>query len=317
MKGRELKIVFGGTPDFAAAHLKALLDGSYNVVGVYTRQDKAQGRGQKIVASPVKELALSHDIPVFQPTDFKSAQSIAEFQALQADLFVVVAYGIILPSAILNIPTHGCINVHGSLLPKYRGAAPIQRAIYNGDLETGVTIMQMDEGLDTGDMLLKKHLPILPTDTSGSLFERLVPLGCQALIEIIDTIAQGKAQKVPQEENNSSYATKISKDEARISFTAHNAQTLVNHIRAFHPWPVANILIDNTIIKIHQATAIPQDANLPPGSIVSADKNGIRIATKQGLIQLDKIQFPGKKVVNAADAINGHKDLFKIGSILS
>ena len=212
---KPLNIIFAGTPDFAAQHLQALLNSSHNVIAVYTQPDKPAGRGKKLQASPVKQLAEQHHIPVYQPKSLRKAEAQSELIALHADVMVVVAYGLILPQAVLDAPTYGCLNVHGSLLPRWRGAAPIQRAIWAGDTQTGVTIMQMDAGLDTGDMLHKVSCEILPTETSASLYNKLAELAPPALIEVLDHLGNGKFTAEKQDDTQSNYADKLSKEEAK------------------------------------------------------------------------------------------------------
>ncbi len=316
MPAKDLRIVFGGTPDFAAEHLKVLLNNGYNVVGVYTQPDKISGRGQKITASPVKELALAHGISVFQPVSLKNQEATDQMASLTPDVFVVVAYGLILPKAVLDLPKFGCINIHGSLLPKYRGAAPIQRSIFNGDQTTGITVMQMNEGLDTGDIIHTKSIDILDTDTSETLFKRMMPLGCTALLETLELIASGKAKGIPQEEEKASYAEKLTKEEAMINFT-ESAEKICRRIRAYIPWPTANFKLGNETIKIHQAAAIKDKISAEPGTVISSDKTGIKVSTGDGILVLNTLQFAGKKPMKVSDILNGHKDLFKPGTILS
>ena len=234
----KLKLIFAGTPDFAARHLAALLSSGHEVVAVYTQPDKPAGRGQKLTASPVKELALAHDLPVYQPASLRNEAAQAELAALGADLMVVVAYGLILPKAVLDTPRLGCINVHGSLLPRWRGAAPIQRSIWAGDAETGVTIMQMDVGLDTGAMIRKVTCPIASDETSASLYDKLAGLGPQALVDTLDAMAAGDTAAEPQDDALANYAEKLSKEEARIDWSM-DAVAIARCIRAFNPWPIS------------------------------------------------------------------------------
>ncbi len=312
---KKLRIVFGGTPDFAAEHLKALINEEQNVIAVYTQPDRQSGRGHKLTASPVKEVALQHNIPVEQPLNFRQTADVDIFRKYAPDLFIVVAYGIILPREILEIPTFGCINVHGSLLPKYRGAAPIQRAIFNGDSETGVTVMQMNEGLDTGDIILKSTCSIDPSDTSETLFNKLIPVGCKALSEVVSQIASGTARNCPQDENYATYAAKISKEEAVIDWNL-SAQEIDRRIRTYVPWPTAKIHINDLVIKVHQATVIPEDSGKTPGTVISADHSGIHVATGNGTLILEMLQMPGKKIMKASDILNGYSSLFTAGRSL-
>ena len=314
MPDRNLRILFGGTPDFAAAHLKHLLDRGYNVVGVYTQPDRISGRGRKLTPSPVKELALERGLPVAQPENFQTEASIEEFASFRPDLFVVVAYGIILPRAVLDMPSKGCINVHGSLLPKYRGAAPIQRSIFFGDRQTGVTIMQMNEGLDTGDIILSKSLEILPDDTTESLFRRLEPVGCTALTEAIESIAAGTAARVPQNESDATYARKITQEEAKINFR-EPADMICRRVRTYIPWPGAFIRVGSQNVKILKASVTENAMGLGAGTVISLDRNGIAVAAGYNAVLLETLQFPGKKPASAADIINGRRELFMPGTV--
>lgn len=309
-----LKIVFAGTPEFAALHLSALLDTPYEIVGVYTQPDRPAGRGKKLQASAVKQVAQANELPIFQPESLKTPESQQVLAELGADIMIVVAYGLILPKAVLDTPRLGCLNVHGSLLPKWRGAAPIQRAIWAGDKETGVTIMQMDEGLDTGAMLLKQALPIEPLDTSASLYTKLAEIGPKALIDTLHKLTELTAES--QDEAQVSYAHKLSKQEAKINWS-ESAQQLERNIRAFNPWPVAFFSIQDTNIKVHQGQVEAlENAKFAAGEIVRADKNGILVATgNQGLL-LTSLQLPGKKPLSAADILNARKDWFIAGHTL-
>ncbi|MER1719940.1 methionyl-tRNA formyltransferase, partial [Proteus terrae] len=250
-----LRIIFAGTPDFAARHLAALLSTQHRVVGVLTPPDKPAGRGKKLTISPVKALALTHNIPVYQPVSLKPEENHEWIVAQQADIMIVVAYGMILPKAVLEIPRLGCLNVHGSLLPKWRGAAPIQRSLWAGDKETGVTIMQMDVGLDTGDMLYKASCPITSEDTSASLYEKLAELGPKALTTTLDLITSGKIKAEKQDDNLANYAQKLSKEEAKIDWSL-SAEQIERCIRAFNPWPMSFFMLDEQPVKVWKAQAI-------------------------------------------------------------
>lgn len=311
-----LRILFAGTPDFAARHLQALIDSEHEVIGVYTQPDRPAGRGKQLKASEVKQLALAHNLPVFQPERLKGEAEQAELASLKADIMVVVAYGLLLPQAVLDTPKFGCINVHGSLLPLWRGAAPIQRSLQAGDAQTGVTIMQMDIGLDTGDMLLKSATPIEPNDTSASLYEKLAELGPKALLESLSKIEQGTALPVPQEDELATYAAKLSKAEAQLNWSL-SAQAIDLNIRAFTPWPGSQTLLGDKVIKVHQASPLAEETHSAPGTIVAAGKQGIDVATADGLIRLTKIQLPGKKPVAASDALNARADWFAVGCSFS
>jgi methionyl-tRNA formyltransferase len=310
-----LKIIFAGTPDFAARHLDALLASEHQVVGVFTQPDRPSGRGNKLTPGPVKVLAQSHDVPVFQPKSLKPEENQQLVADLQADIMVVVAYGLILPKAVLDMPRLGCINVHGSLLPRWRGAAPIQRSLWAGDSETGVTIMQMDVGLDTGDMLHKLSCPITPEDTSASLYDKLAELGPQGMLDTLDLLASGKAQPEVQDEALVSYAEKLSKEEARLDWSLSAAQ-LERCIRAFNPWPVSFFLIEDQPVKVWQASVLPHQ-NKQPGEIIHADKNGIQIATADGVLNLLSLQPAGKKAMSAQDLLNSRREWFATGTLLA
>ena len=310
-----LKIIFAGTPDFAARHLDALLASEHQVVGVFTQPDRPSGRGNKLTPGPVKVLAQAHDVPVFQPKSLKPEENQQLVADLQADIMVVVAYGLILPKAVLDMPRLGCINVHGSLLPRWRGAAPIQRALWAGDSETGVTIMQMDVGLDTGDMLHKLSCPITPEDTSASLYDKLAELGPQGMLDTLDLLANGKAQPEVQDEAQVSYAEKLSKEEARLDWSLSAAQ-LERCIRAFNPWPLSFYLIEDQPVKVWQASVLPHQ-NKQPGEIIHADKNGIQIATADGVLNLLSLQPAGKKAMSAQDLLNSRREWFATGTLLA
>ncbi|EOB2575035.1 methionyl-tRNA formyltransferase [Vibrio fluvialis] len=313
---QSLRIVFAGTPDFAARHLAALLSSEHEVIAVYTQPDRPAGRGKKLTASPVKNLALEHNIPVYQPENFKSDEAKQELAALNADIMVVVAYGLLLPKAVLDTPTLGCINVHGSILPRWRGAAPIQRSIWAGDAETGVTIMQMDVGLDTGDMLKIATLPIEASDTSGSMYDKLAELGPQALVECLSDIAQGTAVAVKQDDALANYAQKLSKEEAKIDWTL-SAQAIERCVRAFNPWPMSHFAVADNQIKVWQARVEAGSSNQAAGTILKADKTGIYVATGAEILVLESLQIPGKKALPVQDILNARASWFEVGSQLN
>ncbi|PHM67103.1 methionyl-tRNA formyltransferase [Xenorhabdus sp. KJ12.1] len=308
-----LRIIFAGTPDFAAHHLAALLKSQHKIVGVLTQPDKPAGRGKKLTPSPVKVLAEEHHVPVFQPITLRTEESQQWVMEQQADIMVVVAYGLILPQAVLDIPPLGCLNVHGSLLPHWRGAAPIQRAIWAGDKETGVTIMQMDAGLDTGDMLLKATCPITHEDTTASLYDKLADIGSDALLNTLSLITSGDSQ--PESQNNilATYAEKLSKDEARMDWNLSAIQ-LERCVRAFNPWPISYFLIDEQPIKVWEAHAIDGKSNQIPGTILHSDKKGIQVATIDGILNITQLQPPGKKAMSAADLLNSKREWFTPGN---
>ncbi|MEM6161072.1 methionyl-tRNA formyltransferase [Erwinia sp. P6884] len=310
-----LNIIFAGTPDFAARHLDALLASRHNVVGVFTQPDRPAGRGNKVTASPVKQLAEQHGLPVFQPKSLRPEENQQLVSALKADVMVVVAYGLILPAAVLAMPRLGCINVHGSLLPKWRGAAPIQRSLWAGDSETGVTIMQMDEGLDTGDMLYKLSCPIEATDTSATLYNKLAELGPEGMLNTLEQLAQGTAIPEVQDEALVSYADKLSKEEAKLNWSLSAAQ-LERCIRAFNPWPVSYFMIDDLPVKVWSASVLPH-VEKQPGEILQADKQGIQIATADGVLNIEVLQPAGKKAMTANDLLNSRRDWFSLGKVLA
>lgn len=311
-----LRIIFAGTPDFAARHLDALLSSEHQVVGVFTQPDRPAGRGKKLMPSPVKVLAEEKGLPVFQPASLRQQENQQLIADLNADVMVVVAYGLILPKAVLDMPRKGCINVHGSLLPRWRGAAPIQRSLWAGDEETGVTIMQMDVGLDTGDMLYKLSCPITAQDTSATLYAKLAELGPQGLLVTLQQLAQGTAQPQVQDEARVTYAEKLSKEEARIDWSLSAAQ-LERCIRAFNPWPMSWFMIDEQPVKIWQASVIPSATSAEPGTILDASKAGIQIATVDGILNLESLQPAGKKAMSAQDLLNSRREWFVPGNRLA
>ncbi|WP_272679009.1 methionyl-tRNA formyltransferase [Providencia sp. PROV019] len=311
-----LKIIFAGTPDFAAKHLAALLDTRHKVVGVLTRHDKPAGRGKKLTPSPVKVLAEEHQLPVFQPVSLKDSENQQWIKNQNADLMIVVAYGLILPQAVLDIPRLGCLNVHGSLLPRWRGAAPIQRSIWAGDTETGVTIMQMDAGLDTGDMLYKAICPITPNDTSASLYAKLAITGPEALIHTVEMLSSGQCIAEKQDESLANYAEKLSKEEARINWQ-DDAVHIERCIRAFNPWPMSYFIVEEQLIKVWQAEVLTEAHDKQPGTIISADKKGISIATGNGILNIIQLQPPGKKAMSAQDILNSRREWFIPEQILA
>ncbi|MGY0154574.1 methionyl-tRNA formyltransferase [Edwardsiella tarda] len=312
---QSLRIIFAGTPDFAARHLAALLGSEHQIVGVFTQPDRPAGRGNKLTPSPVKALAEQHALPVFQPASLRPAENQQLVADLQADVMVVVAYGLILPQAVLDMPRLGCINVHGSLLPRWRGAAPIQRALWAGDAETGVTIMQMDAGLDTGAMLLKLACPITQEDTSATLYDKLAELGPQGLLTTLAQLADGRAQAQQQDDALACYAEKLSKEEARLDWQLP-AEQLARCVRAFNPWPVSFFMLEGQPVKVWGANVLHQESDAQPGTIVGADKQGIAVATAQGVLLLTQLQPAGKKSMAARDLLNSRKESFLPGTLL-
>ena len=308
-----LRIIFAGTPDFAARHLHALIDSEHDIVGVYSQPDRPAGRGKKLKASDVKELALAHDLPVLQPQSLRSDEALAELTSLNADIMIVVAYGLLLPKAILDAPRLGCLNVHGSILPRWRGAAPIQRAIWAGDEDTGVTIMQMDEGLDTGDMLHISRCPIAADETSASLYTKLAELGPRALVQTINKLANGELIAEPQNDELANYAKKLSKEEANIDWTMDAVQ-IERNIRAFNPWPVCFTQMGEHSVKIYQASVVEQTG--PAGVVLSSDKNGIVVACGKQALSITQLQPQGKKPMAISDFLNGRSDWVTPGTVL-
>ena len=316
MSDSGLRIVFAGTPDFAAHHLQVLLQSKHQVVAVYTQPDRPAGRGKKLVASPVKQLALENNIAVLQPVNFKDAADQQQLKDLDADLMVVVAYGLLLPQVVLDTPKYGCINVHASLLPRWRGAAPIQRAVAAGDSESGITIMQMDIGLDTGDMLVTTRCPIDDSETGGSLHDKLMAQGGPALLQALAQIQAGTTQPEQQDDSLACYASKLSKAEAALDWSL-DAADLDRQIRAFNPFPVAYFTDGKDRIRVWQATPGSDNTGAAAGSIIRADSDAIEVACGNGSLQLQTLQLPGKKAMPINTILNGYKDRFAVGRQLN
>jgi len=314
-----MRIIFAGTPDFAATALATLLSAGHSIIAVYTQPDRPAGRGRKLKSGPVKALALEHKIPIEQPVNFKEPDSIDTLTNYNPDLMIVAAYGLLLPIKVLEAPTYGCLNIHASLLPRWRGAAPIQRAILAGDPQTGITIMQMNEGLDTGDMLLKLTTPIEVHDTGGSLHDRLADLGGEAILMVLNKLKADLLQPEKQDEKHVNYAKKLHKAEAWIDWT-QTATEIDRHIRAFNPWPTCQSHLADKIIRIHEAHIIdpnnpnstaPTENNV--GEILVYSKQGIDVQCGQGQLRLIKCQLPGSRAMHVADLHNGHPELFNSG----
>lgn len=299
-----MKIVFAGTPDFAVPTLQALINAGRNVCAVYTQPDRPAGRGRKLTASPVKAVAQNAGIPVFQPENFKSADALDPLRALAPDLIVVIAYGLILPQAVLDIPTRGCINVHGSLLPRWRGAAPIHRAVMAGDQETGITIMKVVKKLDAGDMLYKASTPIHPDDTSSSLHDRLSDMGAEALLHVVGQFEQGPVAAEPQDESQVTYAHKLDKNEAVLDWRLP-AIELDRKIRGLNAWPVAQTVFKGDVLRIWRSTVLNDNRHAPPGTVLCQD-HALDIATGQGVLRLLEVQLPGGKRISGNDFLNAH-----------
>ena len=304
-----LRVAFAGTPDFSVPALEALREAGYNVVGVLTQPDRPKGRGRQVAASPVKAAALAHAIPLSQPLSLKDEAGRAELAAWRPDVLVVVAYGLILPPAALSIPRLGCINIHASLLPRWRGAAPIQRAILAGDGTTGVTIMLMDVGLDTGPMLLRKEIPIEAYETGGSLHDRLAILGGSALIEALEGHAAGTLNAIPQPAEGVTYAAKLEKAEALIDWK-RDAVEIERQVRAFNPWPVAETRWDGEQLRVFEARAERVDPIADDvGTITAVRNDAIVVQCGIGQLALCQLQRPGRRVVSAADFARSHPQL--------
>lgn len=300
-----MNIVFAGTPEFSVPALQTLLGSRHRVVAVYTQPDRPAGRGRRTVESPVKQLAIQHQVPVRQPESLKTEAAQAALAALHPDLMVVVAYGLILPPAVLAIPGLGCVNVHASLLPRWRGAAPIQRAILAGDAETGVCLMQMEAGLDTGPVLACISCVIEADDTGSRLHDRLAQQGAQLLAGKLDALERGELAPRPQDDALASYAGKLEKSEARIDWL-RPATDLARMVRAFNAWPVAETRYDGRQLRIWEAIPLPCEEAAPPGTVLSAIREGIDVVCGEGCLRILRLQLPGARAVSAADFINAH-----------
>lgn len=309
-----LSLVFAGTPEFGLPCLEALKHSSHDIKAVYTQPDRPAGRGRKLQASAVKEWALTHQIPIYQPLNFKNPEDVAALAALKPDVLIVIAYGLILPKSVLEIPRLGCVNVHASLLPRWRGASPIQQAILHGDTQSGVTLMQMDVGMDTGAMLLKVPCAITPLDTAGSLHDKLSNLSASPLLTVLDALAANTIAPETQDDNLVTYAGKILKEDARINWQ-QTALEIDQQIRAFNPWPIAHTVLKEDVLRIHQAQPTATDCTETPGTVLHCDKKGILVATGHKAILLEKIQFPGGKAITVADWLNASKNALPKGFV--
>ncbi len=308
-----LRIIFAGTPEFAACHLSSLLQSNHEVVAVYTQPDRPAGRGKKLQASPVKQLALKHNIPVLQPASLKNVEAQRELANIGADVMVVVAYGLILPQTVLDAPRITCLNVHASLLPRWRGAAPIQRAIEAGDSESGITIMQMDAGLDTGNMLAKARCPISDSTTAASLHDELAALGAPLLLEVLNTLPEYLASGLKQNDSLATYAAKITKAEAQINWH-DSAATLARKVCAFNPFPISYSFLGSDRVKIHAGVPSSGEAKKrPPGTIVDAGPQGIVVACGEGQFTITQLQLPGGKALTAQQLLHAKSALFAPG----
>lgn len=302
-----MRIVFMGTPDFASASLKKLIDEKFDVVGVFTQPDKPKGRGMELCASPVKELALENGLPVFQPVKMRDGTALAQIKALEPDILVVVAYGRILPDDILAVPKYGAINVHGSLLPKYRGAAPIQWAVLNGDKITGVTTMYLASEMDTGDIIYTAETEIGEYETSGGLFDRLKDMGAELLVKTLRDIDAGTAPRAPQDHSKASYVTMLDKSICPIDWNKTPREVL-KHIYGLQPWPVATMELEGKTVRVFAAKYTDGKTEKVPGAVVSTDKGGLEIACADGeTLLITELQAPGKKRMGAEDYLRGHQ----------
>ena len=301
-----MRIVFMGTPEFAAASLKKLLDEKFDVAGVFTQPDKPKGRGMEMAFSPVKELALANSLPVYQPAKMRDGTALEVIKSLKPDILAVVAYGRILPDDILAVPKYGAINVHGSLLPKYRGAAPIQWAVLNGDKITGVSTMYLASEMDTGDIIYTAETEIGEFETSGDLFDRLKDMGAELLVKTLHGIEDGTAPRIPQDHSKASYVTMLDKSLSPIDWNK-DARGVIKWIYGMQPWPAATAEFDGTVYKIFSAAYTDKHTDKTPGSVVSTGNSGIEVACGDGsTVMIKELQAPGKKRMSAADFLRGH-----------
>ncbi len=305
----EWRVIFAGTPEFAATSLEALVAAGIRPVAVVTQPDRPAGRGRKLQPSAVKIVAEMHGLPVLQPESLKDPSAIAELAALKPDLLIVVAYGQILTRSVLDLPTLGCLNVHASILPRWRGAAPIQRALLAGDAETGVSIMQMEAGLDSGPVYAIERTPIVPSDTAGTLHDRLATLGARALMAVLNQLQVPGFTPTPQAEEGVTWARKLDKDEAWLDWR-RPAQALAWQVRAFNPWPVAQTRMDGEVLRVWEASAESAAHDAPPGTVLEAGSEGILVAAGEGALRLSSVQRPGGRPIRASElasqrALNG------------
>jgi methionyl-tRNA formyltransferase len=302
-----LRIIFAGTPDFAVPTLEALIRNGMSPVAVYTQPDRPAGRGRRLTASPVKETALAHGLPVYQPQTLRKTEPLEELRGLRADLMVVAAYGLILPQRALDAPRLGCVNVHASLLPRWRGAAPIQRAILAGDEASGITIMRMEAGLDTGPMYLVKQVPLEARETGGSLHDKLAVLGASALLEAVPGVVDGILAPQPQDDALATYARKLTKEESEVDWS-RTAVQLDRMIRAFNPWPVAQTRLQGVPLRLWESEPLPGETGIArPGTVIATGKAGIDVATGGGVLRITRLQPPGKRPMTAAELLNARK----------
>ena len=302
-----LQIVFAGTPEFAVPTLETLVHSDHRVIAVYTQPDRPSGRGCKLHASPVKLMAESHNFPVFQPKTLRDVNEQQKLRDLKPDVMVVVAYGLILPEAVLSIPRFGCINIHPSLLPRWRGAAPIQRALESGDKETGMTIMQMDKGMDTGPILKQEEYLYRGDETAGELHDFFSYRGAQLLLEVLEECEKDLLQPLSQNNALATHAAKVEKEEAMIDWQ-QSAETIALKVRAFNSWPVAETLFDSKMLRIWEAVSVNERAKLPPGTLIRLEKEVLCVATGEGVLEIKSVQLPGKKQISAADFMHGYHE---------
>ena len=300
-----MRVVFMGTPDIAAVCLNKIIDDGFDIVGVYTQPDRPKGRGMKMVFSPVKELALKHDIPVFQPENFREEEAVEQLRALQPDVVAVVAYGRILPQRVLDIPTKGCVNIHASLLPQYRGSAPYQWAVLDGLAETGVTAQHMVLKMDAGDIIDVAKTPIGENETAGEVLDKLAVLGADLLSRTLTRFSQGEVAGTPQNEENVSFAPMLDKSMCPIDWTKP-ARQVHNHVRGLHPWPVATAELAGTKFKIHSTVVVEGKPDAAPGTILALTKTGLQVACGDGAVEIRSLQAEGGKRMNAPDYFRGH-----------
>ena len=301
-----LSLIFAGTPEFSVPALEALIASKHRVLAVYTQPDRPAGRGQQVTMSAVKQCALRHELPVEQPPTLKDAAAVERLAQWSADLMIVVAYGLLLPKNVLETPRLGCVNIHASLLPRWRGAAPIQRAIQAGDSESGVTIMQMDVGLDTGPMLLERVTPIAARETAATLHDRLAKIGAEAIVEAIDAIAAGRVTPRAQPQEGATYASKIRKEEALIDWSK-SAVEIDRLVRAFNPWPIAETRWNGQQLRVWEASPLHTKTSAAPGTVIATSAAGIDVATGDGVLQLTRVQAAGRKAMPAADFLKANR----------
>ena len=300
-----MRIVFMGTPDIAATCLKKILDDGFQVVGVYTQPDRPKNRGMKLAFSPVKEVALAHDLPVYQPENFREEETVEQLRALEPDVVAVVAYGRILPQRVLDIPGKGCINIHASLLPSYRGSAPYQWAVLDGLEETGVTAMYLCREMDAGDMIDVARTPIGPEETAGELLDRLAVLGADLLSDTLTKIGNGTVAATPQDHSNATYAPMLNKSMCPIDWSK-TAQQVHNHVRGMNPWPVATTQLQGKLFKIHATAVVDEKTAAAPGTILGLTKTGLKVACGEGVVEIRQLQAEGGKRMAAPDYFRGH-----------